>query len=477
MACWRSVASPYIRQLTLNALAHSRNSRKHPVGKNLWVCLKHLRQPVTIRTLWIDAICINQVDAAEKATQVRRMADIYRLAYRVIVWMGLLPLECQRVDTLGKLAKLGEQMLSSDSGIVPCPDAKGTGWHHPDYDLTYDDETWRSIALLFDNPYSQRLWPLQETGLANRLGMMQWGHSVVSIVSIYNAVRAIINKRTSMNSKIRGLLNPLVAIRYTLDVRKGLPMETLMIFATDRNCTDPRDKVFGLLGLMAPRIASLVEPDYTDASTTAAVFKKAFVAWSTYVHRLDLLIAYRDVPYEKPCWPSWLPDWSAEPSYKRILRDSFVSGCSRAHFHHKELGTLVVTGVQCGVVDLISDELDEDFQSTCRHVTKLSGGAETPLTSSILESYCYVMNAGYIRNRWRGAVSFPGRAECTEEMRKTISGNGTYSAPSSVTTNCAQYCWHRRFFLLKESRRVGLGSGRALPGKVTIWAGLEFYIG
>lgn len=126
---------------------------------------------------------------------------------------------------------------------------------------------------------------------------------------------------------------------------------------------------------------------------------------------------------------------------------------------------------------MISDELDEDFQSTCRHVERLSGGGAILKSSSILESYCYVMHAGHIRNRWRGAVSFPSPAECAEEVHKTISGSGMYVAPPSVTTNCAKYCWHRRFFLLKESQHVGLGSGTVLPGKVPNSGLLELDIG
>ena len=39
--------------------------------------------------LWIDSICINQADEAEKSGQVQMMGDIYRRARRVIIWLGL----------------------------------------------------------------------------------------------------------------------------------------------------------------------------------------------------------------------------------------------------------------------------------------------------------------------------------------------------------------------------------------------------
>lgn len=40
------------------------------------------------RQIWIDAVCINQSDGNEKMQQIGRMAEIYRLARQVIVWLG-----------------------------------------------------------------------------------------------------------------------------------------------------------------------------------------------------------------------------------------------------------------------------------------------------------------------------------------------------------------------------------------------------
>jgi Heterokaryon incompatibility protein (HET) len=41
-----------------------------------------------LRTLWVDAICINQVDDAEKSLQVQQMGSIYKSASRVVIWLG-----------------------------------------------------------------------------------------------------------------------------------------------------------------------------------------------------------------------------------------------------------------------------------------------------------------------------------------------------------------------------------------------------
>lgn len=58
------------------------------VGQNLWQCLRKLRHPSEDRTLWIDAVCINQADLAERSQQVQLMRRIYQSAASTVVWLG-----------------------------------------------------------------------------------------------------------------------------------------------------------------------------------------------------------------------------------------------------------------------------------------------------------------------------------------------------------------------------------------------------
>jgi hypothetical protein len=53
-----------------------------PVRKNLWDALYHLRG-AEARTLWIDAVCINQNNILERNDQVQMMRHIYEKAQRV----------------------------------------------------------------------------------------------------------------------------------------------------------------------------------------------------------------------------------------------------------------------------------------------------------------------------------------------------------------------------------------------------------
>ena len=59
-----------------------------PITQNLDCALRHLRYKDKPRVLWVNAICINQSDLTERGHQVERMADVFRLADRVVAFLG-----------------------------------------------------------------------------------------------------------------------------------------------------------------------------------------------------------------------------------------------------------------------------------------------------------------------------------------------------------------------------------------------------
>ena len=63
----------------------SSDSDTIPITQNLAIALPYLRYKNETRTLWIDAICINQQDLRERSSQAKMMGDSYHLADRVIV--------------------------------------------------------------------------------------------------------------------------------------------------------------------------------------------------------------------------------------------------------------------------------------------------------------------------------------------------------------------------------------------------------
>jgi hypothetical protein len=55
------------------------NGHIHHVTGNLLAALHRLRMPTIVRKLWIDALCIDQSNVAERNTQVKMMKRIYSL--------------------------------------------------------------------------------------------------------------------------------------------------------------------------------------------------------------------------------------------------------------------------------------------------------------------------------------------------------------------------------------------------------------
>ncbi|EME47138.1 hypothetical protein DOTSEDRAFT_124127, partial [Dothistroma septosporum NZE10] len=50
--------------------------------------LLRFRDPDKVRTLWIDAVCINQDDEVERGTQIAQMHTIYACGTRNLIWIG-----------------------------------------------------------------------------------------------------------------------------------------------------------------------------------------------------------------------------------------------------------------------------------------------------------------------------------------------------------------------------------------------------
>ena len=64
------------------------NGHDHAVTVSLELALKKLRGRTKKRYLWVDALCINQDDVIERASQVQIMRRVYESAVQVLVWLG-----------------------------------------------------------------------------------------------------------------------------------------------------------------------------------------------------------------------------------------------------------------------------------------------------------------------------------------------------------------------------------------------------
>ncbi|EUC47207.1 hypothetical protein COCMIDRAFT_52629, partial [Bipolaris oryzae ATCC 44560] len=115
------------------------------IRPNLRNALRRLRQSSSTRTIWIDAICINQNNKDEKSIQVPLMRNIYTRAERVIAW-------------------LGEEMVDSAVALNFIPDLTDIAKSDTESNWLLhieDDRFLRrmiSLAHLFSLPWWQRIW-------------------------------------------------------------------------------------------------------------------------------------------------------------------------------------------------------------------------------------------------------------------------------------------------------------------------------
>ena len=128
------------------------NGRSFQIRHNLWRFLRtarRLRALVDV-WLWIDAICIDQQNVAERNHQVQQMAEIYANARKVVVWPEPITSIPSGIPPFSVLVKIAYRSLATGSSVS-----------------TKIVET-RALQLLYSK-YWNRLWVLQELFLAKKL--------------------------------------------------------------------------------------------------------------------------------------------------------------------------------------------------------------------------------------------------------------------------------------------------------------------
>lgn len=64
------------------------NGKEVAITQSLHEILHQFSEDHNHGWLWTDALCINQADLDEKSRQVKLMAEIYKIAVEVVVWLG-----------------------------------------------------------------------------------------------------------------------------------------------------------------------------------------------------------------------------------------------------------------------------------------------------------------------------------------------------------------------------------------------------
>ncbi|KAK5281325.1 hypothetical protein LTR20_007001 [Exophiala xenobiotica] len=352
------------------------NGWSFTVFGNLFLALSQLRFPETERLLWVDQLCINQIDIPERNSSVLLMCDIYRQATSTVVWLGPAKdgtiqavqfvnefLELHREDLRQHLlryvhetwsrerATLKEQTQFSDEGVdfllskwfwqgLPrsyglensefrdYPVAKAIHWMKN----FRGDASKKTIILSIDEMLSRdwwkRCWTLQEAVVSETL-VLQCGSSCLrwDDLTLFSDVFTVIStwqvteKGEGAMADISPFLNSTLSGRSlmrSLVVKRRLL--DLLHETRDLRASDRRDQVYSVLGILGKqkRRAYGIKPNYSDTNRVADVMATVAKAAVQTDHKWPF--AYLSGQEAGTDFPTWVPDFhETEYSYNGLV--------------------------------------------------------------------------------------------------------------------------------------------------------------
>lgn len=222
------------------------------VGENLYDALRVLTQKDTSVEYWIDAICINQQDVAERNAQVPLMDEIYQQASRVVVWLGTCPLILQQ--DMEALAKIHPE--------TPLQDNAGKAKRRKGQNISY--------IYMFSLRWFSRLWIIQEFCFAKKAIFMVGPHEISATSILEDASKFDEKYRNEVDferdtmetsSRLHFQVNPMDNIPRALSLMNArilvaqgqrFSIEKWSELCSEHKASDARDMLYGGLSLIQP---------------------------------------------------------------------------------------------------------------------------------------------------------------------------------------------------------------------------------
>jgi hypothetical protein len=337
---------------------------KHtPLTLSLFNALKDLRDLKTELgnlVFWADQLCINQTDTVELGAQVELMNQVYSKATRVITYCGPGgPDEYGAFEVAQKITALAKSI----------PDEPGPPYEEEHFIeagiIVKNDARWTALRRILAYEWPGRSWILQESVLNDNIVLAcgkriyDWdilpklASAVIEDVKIdTDALRLDKSQSLSHLRRIRKLRRKLQQVGSS-----KLPLLDLLSLGQKFHATDPRDKVYALLGLAVDRDVLGLQPNYEIEASS--VFLQTALRIIEVGRSLDILSWAS--PHRGSTFPCWVPDWS------RNTRDAptplLITTASRSIYRASlqstlEMettdggSTLILTG---GIVDRVKD--------------------------------------------------------------------------------------------------------------------------
>jgi hypothetical protein len=312
----------------------SLNGREHWVVPNLFDAFQRLRDrdDVAGRLIWIDALCIDQDDEEEKASQVNLMGEIYKKASKTFVWLG----EHEHASHLAM------DLLNSvtEENIRNILEDKSKSKRM--------ELAWVALRALFERPYWSRVWILQEVVLS-RPSFLICGNSMCSWDSVRLLLRSenfdVDKKNISVGSHhariaLVGENNlPKLLVNVIDDRRTNAQKPEFwdyLVLSRQRNASVAHDYIYGVMALVDPQV---LRADYKEP-VEELYFKvvKRLLCLYKQIGTLSMCCETQAKDKAMPdaatvvskepgtsyatSLPSWVPDWRTpfkKPYQSRLL--------------------------------------------------------------------------------------------------------------------------------------------------------------
>lgn len=275
------------------------------VTESLYTALVTVRDDIVPVRIWADAVCINQADATEKKHQIPLMRDIYTRADNVWIWLG----ESHPQDEYEGGVEFAE-FLEEASYTDRTPHENQYVWGFPSEDVPPPtDDRWARFFAIFCRPWFSRLWIIQEVVLAKN-PIFLCGRSQITWDRLMRAF--VYTGLLGIQGMAKGVV-PIHVLRNCRNLHSaGTPLllAKLLVRTEGFKATDPRDKIYGILGLAEADdpVHRSITPSYEIA--TEDLYRNVTLKSIQTSKTLDIFQGIHSRDTNHLVLPSWVPDWS-----------------------------------------------------------------------------------------------------------------------------------------------------------------------
>ncbi len=329
------------------------------LGPNLYSALQHLRLEHSRRTIWCDSISINQVNLEERAQEIARMADIYRKALRVVVWLG--PEADGSARAMKAIEYAGSQIQIQPMHRTWKPKQNANPkLSRGSQNIPLSPQELQAIQSLIARSWFRRLWVRQEITLARSSVVMagnrkvSWTHLISATAFLDTFIRLKGNASTDFGRDLSNLVEfgYMKSYEYIMDIIHA---------CRACECTQDQDRVYALLGLLSSQRTLTIQPDYSKGAKK--VHQDLVMQYYRHYQRLNILTLC-----ELAETPSWVPDLQKlrlnTGINTRMAQYRWASSEAAASLLLSNDNAIETYGVQCGILDKsISHSVDKNSEA------------------------------------------------------------------------------------------------------------------